>query len=98
VGPIHRLHIFGRVPIVINEDHSIRPRQRQSQSSYARRQQEHIDARIGIKGLDDVVSFHGFRTSVQTHERYAGHVRDEELILDDVQHLAGLAEDQDAVL
>lgn len=83
---------------MIDKDHRIGSCQRQPQTTYARRQQKHIDARIGIESLDDIVSFHGFRAPVQTHERYAGHVRDEELILDDVQHLAGLAEDQDAVL
>ena len=83
---------------MIDENHRIRPCQRQPQTTYARRQQKHIDARVGIEGLNDIVSFHRFRAPVQTHERYAGHVRNEELILDDVQHLAGLAKDQDAVL
>lgn len=98
VCPIHRLHILRGIPIVIHKDDRIRSRQGQSQSSHARREQQDIDARIRVEGLDNIVTFHRLRPTVQPHERYAGHVRDEEVILDDVQHLPGLAKDQDSVL
>jgi len=83
---------------MIDKDDRVRSGQGQPQSSHAGRQEQNVDAWIPIEGLDNIVSLHRFGPAVETHERHAWHVRHEQLVLDDIEHLSSLAEDQDSML
>jgi hypothetical protein len=96
--PIHRLQILHGVPVVLHKDDRIRPRQIQPEPSDLGRQQQHVDARIGIERLDDAVSFGGVGRPIETHVREGGEMAGEEVGLDDVEHGLELAEDEDSML
>lgn len=63
-----------------------------------RGQQQAINTRIGIERLDDRVSLHRVRRTVEAHVRHTRHMLLEEVVLDDIDHLSYLAENEHAVL
>ena len=83
---------------MIDKDDRVRSGQGQPQSSHAGRQEQNVDARIPNERLNDIVSLHRVGPAVQAHKGYTWHVGNEQLVLDDIEHLSGLTEDQDSVL
>ena len=98
VRAVHGLQVLARVPVVLHEDDRVGAREREAEAADLRREQQHVDARVGIECLHDAVALLRRHAAVEAHVRHVGHVAAEEVVLDDVEHLLDLAEDQDAML
>lgn len=95
--PVHGLQILHRIPIVLDEDDSISARQIETETADVRRKQEDVDRRVGIEGLDDAMALSRRCTAVHAHVRHARHVATQQLVFDEVEHLANLTKDEDAM-
>ena len=95
---VHRLQILHRIPVVLDKDDCIRPRQRQPKSTNMCGEKQAVDARVRVERLHDRMPLVRVRRAVEAHVRHRGHVLLEEVALDDVEHLLHLAEDQHTVL
>lgn len=98
MGPIHRLEVLHRVPVMLNEYDGIRSRQGQSQATDVGCEKQAVDTGVGVERLDNGMALLRIRTSIQAHVRDRRHVLLEQVGLDDVDHLLHLTEDEDAVL
>jgi L-serine dehydratase len=53
VGPIHRLRVVGRVPIVIIEDHGVSADEIQARAGGPRREEEGVNRGVGVEGVGE---------------------------------------------
>ena len=83
---------------MLYEYHSIGTGQRESQSTNVSREQETVDAGVGIERLNDSMTLVRVSASIQSHVCHGREVLLEEICLDDVQHLLHLTKDQHAML
>lgn len=83
---------------MIHKDDRVRSRQSQAETANARSQEQDVDTGIIVERLHDIMSMHGIGRAVQAHIAHAGHQFDEELGLNNVQHVFRLRKYEDAVI
>jgi len=98
MSAIHRLKIFHRIPVVLDKDDSVGTRERETKPTDMRCEQQAVNARVRIEGLDDGVPLRRLGVAVQPHVGHRRHVLPEEVVFDDFDHLLHLAEDEHAML
>lgn len=98
MGTVHRLQVLHRVPVVFDEDDGVGTGQVETKTTDLGGEEEDVDTGVGVEGLDNTVPLGRVGGAVHPHVRERGHVRLEQIRLDDVKHRLELAEDEDPVL